>query len=84
MRVAINGEVELNPVCINGIKPAMLRLFKMYPKGKAPGNLIEMMTCEGGCIAGAGVVCDPKKGAKCVEAFAHQAPDIEPVGKKPE
>lgn len=84
VRVAINGEVELNPVCINGIKPAMLRLFKMYPKGKAPGNLIEMMTCEGGCIAGAGVVCDPKKGAKCVEAFAHQAPDIEPVGKKPE
>ena len=60
----------------------MLRLFKMYPKGKNPGNLIEMMTCEGGCIAGAGVVCSAKKTVKDVEKFAAQAAPITPGDKE--
>ena len=70
----------MNPVCINGIKPAIVRLFKTYPKGKAPGNLIEMMVCEGGCVAGAGVLGNPKQAAKQVTKFSEQAEHIEPVG----
>ncbi len=79
VKAAVNGRVELNPVCINGIKPAVVRLFKTYPKGKAPGNLIEMMTCEGGCIAGAGVLGNPKQAAKQVTKFSEQAEHIEPI-----
>lgn len=75
----VNGRTEVRAVCINGIKPAMLRLFKMYPRGKNPGNLIEMMTCEGGCVAGAGVVCSAKKTTKEVEKFATQAAPIAPA-----
>lgn len=83
VKVAVNDRVEVDPVSINGIKPAMLRLFKTYPRGKNPGNLIEMMTCEGGCIAGAGVVCSAKKTKKDVETFSSQAKHIDPV-KLPE
>ena len=55
---------------------------KTYPAGKAPGNLIEMMTCEGGCIAGAGVVCPAKKTIKDVEKFAAEAEPITPDDEK--
>ncbi len=82
VNAVVNGRVEMKPVCINGIKPAMLRLFKTYPNGKAPGNLIEMMTCEGGCIAGAGVVCSAKKTIKDVEKFAAEATPITPDDNK--
>lgn len=81
VNAVVNGRVEIKPICINGIKPAMLRLFKMYPKGKNPGNLIEMMTCEGGCIAGAGVVCSAKKTVKDVGKFAAQAAPITSMNK---
>jgi len=27
-------------------------LLRAYAKGKAPGNFIEVMACEGGCISG--------------------------------
>lgn len=79
VNAAVAGRAELNPVCINGIRPAMLRLFKTYPKGKNPGNLIEMMTCEGGCVAGAGVLGSPKQAAKQVTKFSEQAEHIEPI-----
>lgn len=74
----VKDRAEVKPVCINGIKPAMLRLFKTYPCGKNPGNLIEMMTCEGGCVAGAGVVHSAKKTSKEVEKFAAEAKPIMP------
>ena len=39
-------------------------------KGGCPGNLVEVMTCVGGCVGGAGVVMPAAKGAKAVENFA--------------
>ena len=38
--------------------------------GGCPGNLVEVMTCVGGCVGGAGVVMPAAKGAKAVENFA--------------
>ena len=47
-------ENDIKPVIINGLDKASVRNLKMYAKtGKCPdGNLIEIMCCEGGCIAG--------------------------------
>ena len=39
-------------------------------QGRCPGNLVEVMTCVGGCVGGAGVVMPAAKGAKAVENFA--------------
>ncbi len=45
---------DLKPTIISGLNKASIRDLKMYAKtGKCPlGNLIEVMSCEGGCIAG--------------------------------
>ncbi|MBE6449845.1 MAG: 4Fe-4S dicluster domain-containing protein [Alphaproteobacteria bacterium] len=45
---------DLRPTTINGLDKASIRDLKVYAKtGKCPlGNLIEVMSCSGGCIGG--------------------------------
>jgi ferredoxin hydrogenase large subunit len=50
--------VEFKPVKVSGpmeIKKAM----SLAKVGRLPGNFIEGMMCEGGCIGGAGTVLPP-------------------------
>lgn len=42
-------------VFINGLDRKSIKLLSAYAK-KAPGNLIEVMSCEGGCVAGPCVI----------------------------
>ena len=35
-----------------------------------PGNLVEVMTCVGGCVGGAGTMGDPVKNSRAIAAFA--------------
>ncbi len=51
---------ELKPVVINGLTKKEMKLFPIYAKGKLQGNFMEVMSCEGGCIAGPGVLSNPK------------------------
>ena len=46
------------------------KLHNVQFEGGCPGNLVEVMTCVGGCVGGAGVVMPAAKGAKAVENFA--------------
>jgi [FeFe] hydrogenase (group B1/B3) len=45
---------------INGLNKKSLNLLRVYAKGKGPANLVEVMACEGGCVAGPGKVCSVK------------------------
>ncbi len=47
-------DADIKEFLINGIDKKTLNLMKAYAKGKAPGNFIEVMCCEGGCINGPG------------------------------
>ena len=58
------------PVHVNGLSPRGLRQLRGFATGSCPGNLVEVMACEGGCAGGSGVLGDPAKVAKAVEAFA--------------
>jgi iron only hydrogenase large subunit-like protein len=52
------------PYAVNGLSPKMLKLLAMFAKtGKAPGPLVEVMCCEGGCVAGPGSFEDPSRAA---------------------
>lgn len=52
-------EADFKPVKVSGIDcKKMMTIAKV---GKLPGNFIEGMMCEGGCINGAGVVITPNK-----------------------
>ncbi len=44
----------VRPTAVNGLNKASVRDLKLYAKtGKCPhGNLIEVMSCEGGCLGG--------------------------------
>jgi len=56
---------------INGLTRAGMKQLELYGKineGKMPAlpdtpNLIEVMACEGGCIAGPSVITNPKVAA---------------------
>ncbi len=40
------------PVQVANLNKKNIGLLRAYAKGKAPGNFIEVMACEGGCISG--------------------------------
>jgi iron only hydrogenase large subunit-like protein len=71
-----------HPAMVNGLDRKALNLLKVYGAGKCPGNFLEVMACEGGCIAGPGAVCAGESGAE--ELAAYTAPkavnhEAEPV-----
>lgn len=42
----------VKPVQVSNLHKKNIGLLRAYAKGKAPGNFIEVMACEGGCISG--------------------------------
>ncbi len=45
-------QLGVKPVQVSNINKKNIGLLRAYAKGKAPGNFIEVMACEGGCITG--------------------------------
>ncbi|MBU1044025.1 MAG: monomeric [FeFe] hydrogenase [Candidatus Omnitrophica bacterium] len=69
VKQAIGDRVQCNEVIINGVTKKELNLLKAYARGSAPGNLVEVMACEGGCIAGPGVISHPKVSKGKIDAM---------------
>jgi [FeFe] hydrogenase (group B1/B3) len=42
----------IQPIQVANLNKKNIGLLRAYAKGKAPGNFIEVMACEGGCISG--------------------------------
>ncbi|MDR1657077.1 MAG: monomeric [FeFe] hydrogenase [Deltaproteobacteria bacterium] len=68
----VNGRVSLNPIPISGLSLKNLRQLSSFAKQTCPGNLVEVMACEGGCAGGSGVLGERSKVTKAVEAFSDQ------------
>lgn len=49
----------LKPVTFNGLDSKSLMRLKMAPSRGCGGNFAEVMCCEGGCMSGPGVLCNP-------------------------
>ena len=54
--------VDIKAVQIEGLNKKSMSLLKAFCKGKGTGNFVEVMACEGGCIAGPSSHLDPSKG----------------------
>lgn len=50
----------INPLLIDGLDKKGLALLKAAANGKVKNSLIEVMSCEGGCLYGPGVISNPK------------------------
>jgi len=55
-------KVDIKAVQIEGLNKKSMSLLKAFCKRKGTGNFIEVMACEGGCIAGPSSHVDPSKG----------------------
>ena len=59
---------------VNGLSTKMIKILAAYAKtGKAPGNLLEVMCCEGGCVAGPCSFEDP---ARATSRLRQRAVDL--------
>ena len=76
----IGEKMAVKPVLIDGLQKKGLNQLRAFGKGKAPGNLIEVMSCEGGCICGPGVVSNPKRTDRALKAFLADT-DVSPSTK---
>jgi [FeFe] hydrogenase (group B1/B3) len=66
--------VEARPVLIDGLDEAGVRTLREYGEsGLAPGNLVEVMCCTGGCVNGPGVVADPKISSAKLRRYLEEA-----------
>ncbi|SFD81974.1 monomeric [FeFe] hydrogenase [Thermophagus xiamenensis] len=62
-----SNDVFIKEVVINGLDKKSLNMLKAYARGKAPGNFIEVMACQGGCLSGPCSLTDERKGRKIFE-----------------
>ena len=65
--------IELKPVYIDGLTDKSVKLLNTYATKTCPGNLVEVMSCEGGCMCGPGVIEKPAKANKRLTDFMQQA-----------
>ncbi len=78
----INGREEFKPVLVDGLNKKNLNLLKAYASGKCPGNFIEVMSCEGGCVGGPAVVMSPEKATVKIKKLADDSISITPGAKE--
>ena len=67
---------EFNPVLIDGLDAKTIRQMKMWATKSCPGNFVEVMSCEGGCIAGPGTLGNPRVAKKQLNALLDQSSEI--------
>lgn len=58
------------------------KLLTLAKAGKYDGYLLEGMACPGGCIAGAGTLLHPKKGAAIVKRYVDATEEKNPLNSK--
>lgn len=59
VRAKLGPEADIRPVVINGLDKASIKELKGFP-ASCPGNMVEVMACEGGCVNGCNVIANPK------------------------
>ncbi|HBG36994.1 MAG TPA: Fe-hydrogenase large subunit family protein, partial [Treponema sp.] len=80
VKVRLKHPEKLKAAVINGLSKAGMKQLENYGKinaGELPvtedtPNLIEVMSCEGGCIAGPSVIANPKVAAIQLKKYVSQ------------
>ena len=79
--VAASANREIRTACINGTSKAEIAKMRAYAKQGAPFDLIEVMTCPGGCYNGAGVYCRDKSAKERLDKFIAESKPMEQNAK---
>ncbi len=71
----INARAEiLRPTIVDGLNRKTLKELKNFAKKGAPGNFVEVMGCEGGCVAGPATIVPARKATKRCTEYALSSP----------
>lgn len=73
----VAGRHDMTPVMIDGLDRKNGKLLKTYAKGNCPGNFIEVMACEGGCVAGPGMIQAPEKATRRIKQLVEKKEESE-------
>ena len=68
----VDGQVDFRPERIDGLSKENIKLLKKYATKGSENNMIEVMCCEGGCVAGPGCIALAKKAARQIESYVAQ------------
>jgi iron only hydrogenase large subunit-like protein len=71
LKAGLPKDYNFTNLVIDGLDKAMLKQMKTYATGKSPAQFIEVMTCEGGCVAGPNVISNSKLAAKQLSDFVN-------------
>jgi len=72
----LEGKTEVRAETIDGLTPENIKLLKKYATKGCQCNLLEVMCCQGGCIAGPGCVAMPLKATMQVKNYTAQGCDL--------
>ncbi len=72
----VDGKVEMRPETVDGLTKEGIKLLKRYALKGCDCNMIEVMCCEGGCVAGPGCVAMPRKSALAVDKYVKTGEDL--------
>ena len=70
-------KVKMKPILVDGLTSKSVAQLRTYVNEKCPGNFIEVMTCEGGCVAGPATIANPKAAAAKVKKLVDNSSKIQ-------
>ena len=59
IQTKLGDKATIRPVVINGINKDSIKEMRSFAKS-CPGNMVEVMACEGGCVGGCNVIANTK------------------------
>lgn len=66
----------IKPAYINGLTAKTCKELKRYATKGAPGNFVEVMGCEGGCVAGPSGTEKPMKASRKCQKYAEASASV--------
>ncbi len=72
----VEGKTDIRAETVDGLTKEGLKTLKRYALKGCDNNMIEVMCCEGGCVAGPGCLAMPRKAAVAVDKYVKAGPDL--------
>ena len=72
----VEGKADIRPEKIDGLSKENIKLLKRYATKGCDNNMLEVMCCEGGCIAGPGCIALAKKASRAVESYVAKGENL--------
>ena len=72
----VEGKVDIRPEKIDGLSTENIKLLKRYAAKGCDCNMLEVMSCPGGCISGPGCIAMPNKATIQVKNYTAQGADL--------